>query len=307
MKTLRLSRFTFHVLLLFVVAQVSAQVALNPDLIGVVEIPDPNLEKTIRENLELSNNVPITQQEMLQLTWLSAAEWGLTDLTGLESATNLEYLDLGGNQITDIRPLAGLIQLTWLSLRHNQVQDITPLTNVTLLTYLDLSYNYTIESLEPLGGMIRLRILDLINNRVKDLTPLANMTELRDLRLRYNQVGDLTPLANLVHLRILDIRDNLANDFTALQGLNLSEFYYDQACDIPPLLPPVRERIESRNFPSVFQAWDHVVGQDHLTIDQRYALHDLFWNLSSAFGIGWDTTSTAPTHGIATSFLVNLE
>ena len=34
----------------------------------VVNIPDPNLERAIRKALELSSEVPITQQEMLQLT-----------------------------------------------------------------------------------------------------------------------------------------------------------------------------------------------------------------------------------------------
>ena len=33
----------------------------------VVEIPDPNLERAIREELGLSSEVPVTQQEMLRL------------------------------------------------------------------------------------------------------------------------------------------------------------------------------------------------------------------------------------------------
>ena len=258
-----------------------AQVALNPD----VEIPDPNLEWAIRENLFLSDEIPLTQLQMLQLKNLQASNRGIIDLTGLEYATNLEILDLGGNQIQNIRPLASLTHLTSLGLWNNKVKDIAPLVNMTKMRSLDLSFNYSIESLQPLVNLTQLRYLSLINNRVKDLSPLANMTSLNELWLRYNQVGDLTPLTKLIHLKILDIRDNLANDFTPLQGLNLTEFYYDETCDIPPLLPLVRERVEHRSFPSVFQAWDHVQEQDHLTRDQRYALHDLFF--SPFFSLWW--------------------
>ena len=273
----------------------------------VVEIPDPNLRQALRQELQLSDDVSITQQQMLKLIGLFAADRGIIDLTGLEYAINLDFLDLGGNQIHDIRPLENLIQLTWLSLWQNQVQDITPLTNLTKLKTLDLSYNYIIESLEPLKDLIQLEVLNFTNNQVKDITPLANMTKLKYLELRYNQVGDLTPLANLVNLEELYIKDNLANDITPLQGLNLIKLSYDEVCDIPPLPPPVRERIESRSFPSVFQAWDHVQGQDHLTVDQRYALHDLFWNPMPEWGISWDTTPTEPTYGLATALLDDSE
>ena len=268
-----------------------------------VEIPDPNLEKVIREELQLSDNVPITQQEMLRLTWLPTHDKGIIDLIGLEHATNLQSLDLGGNQITDIRPLANLIQLTWLSLWHNHVADITPLANLTKLKTLDLSYNYSIESLEPLKDLIQLEVLNFTNNQVKDITPLANMTKLKYLEFRYNQVSDLTPLANLVNLEELYIKDNLVNDITPLQGLNLVKLSYDEPRDIAT---PVTWRIQNRTFPSVFQAWDHVEGQDHLTRNQRYALHDLFF--SPFFSLWWKPDRgqpQTPGYGQSTSLSGN--
>ena len=48
----------------------------------VVDIPDPNLEKSIREELILSDATPITQQEMLQLTRLDARDNQIANLTG---------------------------------------------------------------------------------------------------------------------------------------------------------------------------------------------------------------------------------
>ena len=312
MKYPRLSRFTHHVLryfpvfslsrllvftiaaTLFIAQSVSAQ---------LVNIPDPNLERAIREELKLPNGTSITQQEMLRLTGLETGERGIIDLTGIEHATNLGYLNVGGNQIRDIRPLAGLISLTGLSLYANPVEDIAPLANLTDLTYLNLAHN-GVESLEPLVGLIHLQTLDLFDNRIKDISPIANMTALILLILTHNQVGDLTPLANHPNLEKLYIQDNLVADFSPLNGLNLIELEYDEPCDIAPLLPPVRERIESRSFPSVFQAWDDIVGLDRLTSDQRHTLHDLHW--SPFFGLGWRKTAAEPTYGVATSLVGNL-
>ena len=226
------------------------------ELNAIVEISDPNLRQVIRETLQLPEGTPITQQGMLQLTRLKATNIGITDLTGLEYAINLDNLDLGGNQIRDIRPLAGLIALSRLSLWDNQVQDITPLANLTNLIFLQLSHN---------------------------------------------NIADVSPLANLINLQDLRMRGNLVTDFSPLQSLNLIEFQYDEVCDIQLLFPSVRERIENRNFPSVFQAWDDVVGLDHLTWEQRNVLHDLHWYPIFDYSIEWDVTLTEPYEGLATS------
>ena len=284
--------------ILFITQPVSAQ---------VVNIPDPNLERAIQEELGIPAAAPVTQPKILQLTGLTATEIGIADLTGLEHATNLGYLDVGGNQIRDIRPLAELINVTGLSLANNPIEDITPLANLINLTSLNLAGN-GVESLEPLAGLVQLQRLDLFHNRVKDLTPLANLTALTDLILTHNQVGDLTPIANLVNLERLYIRHNLVADFSPISILSLIELHYDEACDIAPLLPPVRERIENRSFPSVFQAWDHVQEQDHLSEDQRYALHDLFF--SPFFSLWWKPSQTiaqTPGYGLSTSLSGNPE
>ena len=224
----------------------------------VVEVPDPNLRQVVRETSSLSDGAPLTQLEMSRLTDLEAWQRDITNLTGLQYAINLEYLNLWGNQI----------------------QDLTPLTNLTKLRELDLAYN-AVESVQPLAGLIQLRTLNLTINRVQDITPLAN----------------------LINLERLYIRENLVTDITSLQGLNFIEFEYDEVCDLLPFLPPVGQRIESRSFPSVFQAWDPVLGLDHLPVDERVALHDLHF---TPWFAGWDQTPTEPFEGIATSLGGNL-
>ena len=319
--TILLFRFPDLLFSRFLILAVTVNLLISQASAQIADIPDPNLREAIREKLELPANTPITQQEMLRLTHLQVESPNLSNLTGLEHAINLEdlflgnvgmvsdldpisnltslrNLNVGGNQISDIRPLAGLIHLAGLSLYANSVGDIVPLANLTNLTYLNLAHN-GVKTLEPLSSLIRLQTLDLFDNRVRDITPVANMTALTTLILTHNQVEDVTPLANHPNLAKLYIRDNLIADFSPLDGLNLIELEYDKPCNIEPLLPPVKERIESRNFPSIFQAWDDVVGLDHLTSDQRYALHDLHW--SPFFDLGWLRTAIAPTYGVATA------
>ncbi len=227
----------------------------------VVEVPDPNLRQAIRETLALLDGVPLTQLEMLRLTELRAWALDITDLTGLQYATNLERLALWGNQITDLSPLA----------------------NLTKLRELNLAYN-AVESVEPLAGLINLQTLNLIINRVQDLTPLAN----------------------LINLKWLYIQDNLVTDITPIQGLNLMDFESEEVCDFPPIAPPVRDRIEGRSLPSAF-AWggtSPMFGLDHLTPDQRAALHD--FDLGLWFKLDWDRTPTEPTRGLSISLSGNL-
>ena len=223
---------------------------------GIIEIPDPNLEKAIWEALELPDDRPITTQEMEQLTELSAWNSGITDLTGLEHATFLKLLALRGNQIQDLTPIAGLIHLELLTLDRNPIFDISP---------------------------------------------LENLVNLEILRIPRTSVSDISPLANLIKLETLWINQTLVTDFTPVQRLNLIEFVYDQACEIPLQSPSVRERIENRTFPSIFQPWNDVVGLDHLTWEQRNVLHDLHWHPRFDHQIQWNLTLDEPTRGLATS------
>ena len=76
-----------------------------------VPIPDPNLAAIVRKalNLELSN--PISQEVLQELRELPADESGISDLTGLEKATNLKTLELRGTSVSDVNPLSGLENL----------------------------------------------------------------------------------------------------------------------------------------------------------------------------------------------------
>ena len=131
----------------------------------IVEIPDPNLERAIREELGLSSELPITQQDMLGLTGFAAEVAQVEDLTGLEYAHNLKRLHLRNNPIQDLTPIGNLTKLELLHLVGVPIQDLTPIGNLTELRELHLSH-CGITDITPLGHLTKVVWLNLAANRI---------------------------------------------------------------------------------------------------------------------------------------------
>ena len=219
-----------------------------------VDVPDPNLRAAIQDALNLPGNAPITQVAMRRLTKLEPRFRGIqgtTNLSGLEFATNLEHLDLAMDPISDLTPLANLFQLRTLWVWQCDISDITPLANLTRLKTLDLSYN-----------------------RIADISPLANLTSLVNLLLRDNRIVDVSPLARLTNLEVLYIEGNLIADHSPLDTLSLTDFRYDEACEMSPLQN--RDRIRNRTYPSVFTTWGSILNRPGISEVEDAAYHDLW-------------------------------
>ena len=211
-----------------------------------VSIPDDNLANAIRETLNLPTDAVITADAMLNLTELEARGKGITDLTGLEHAVNLTWLDLSGtgvgdewhtNSISDVSPLAALTQLTTLSLAYTGVSDISPLAALTQLTWLSLDAT-AVSDVSPLAALTQLTTLFLYYTDVSDVSPLANLTQLTTLFLYYTDVSDVSPLANLTQLTTLDLGGTDVSDISPLSALSqLKTLYlnYTDVSDISPL------------------------------------------------------------------------
>ena len=184
----------------------------------VVNVPDANLAAAVREALGLGANTRITTQAMQRLKRLIANERGITDLTGLEHATQLTELYLHKNQIRNINPLTGLTQLEKLFLWDNQISNLSPLANLTQLKELSLGINL-IREVDPLAGLIQLKFLGLSRNQIREVDPLANLTQLERLYLWGNQISNLNPLANLTQLKALTLEQNQIQDVSPLSNL----------------------------------------------------------------------------------------
>ena len=106
-------------------------------------IPDVNLRTAILKELGITQSPfdPVLAEYMRKLTELNAEALGISDLTGLQHATNLTKLNLNGNRISDVAPLSGLAQLIELELAVNDIVDVSPLAHLKNLSELDLGKN----------------------------------------------------------------------------------------------------------------------------------------------------------------------
>ena len=155
----------------------------------VISIPDSNLAAAIRETLGLAFGEAITDLAMLRLDLLSVRDRQITDLTGIEHATNIGALTFfGDTQITDITPLAKLTKLAVLNINGSRISDISPLAGLTSLRHLNLG-PAEISDISPLAGLTNLKNLLLQNNLISDLSPLAELTNLKYLHLWGNPLN----------------------------------------------------------------------------------------------------------------------
>ena len=175
----------------------------------LVSIPDAALATLVRTELGLTANAAITTADMTRLTSLgggSARRLGISNLTGLEHATNLTSLTLPRNNISDLSPLENLTSLRSLSLSRNEVSNLTALQQLTELTSLGLKQN-NIGDLSPLSGLMKLNTLVLKNNSFTDVSPLGDLvaedgtTNLVTLLLEHNSIANTT--ANATALQAL--------------------------------------------------------------------------------------------------------
>ena len=232
----------------------------TPTATTAINVPDPNLRAKIEDALGKASGDPISATEMATLTSLTAQDASISNLTGLETATNLTTLKLGDNSISDISALAGLTNLTELQLWDNQISnisilasltnltklyiwgnsisDISALAGLTSLTQLKISEN-TISNISILSRLTNLTELSLKANAISDISALAGLTNLTELLIGNNTISNITPVQNLTNLEWLDMPNNRISDVTAVVNLtNLVELYFQDntVSDLSPLV-----------------------------------------------------------------------
>ena len=249
-------------------------VVQRPELIPgqSVNIPDPNLRTAIAEALGKASRDTITAEEMATLEELYANGMGISDLTGLEFATNLFVLYINDNLMPDLSPLARLTQLGGLRIAGNKISDISPLTELKNLGALEI-YDNEISDISPLAGLTNIGWLSMYNNPVSDLSPLTNLKHLRGMRVSVKEPGDLLPIAeltnledlfywgegdpvpdlspltNLPKLRFIDIRGSGEPDLSPLARVDtLERFEFWGSGETIPDLSPLAESINLKEL-----------------------------------------------------------
>src|SRR5580765_7245088 len=115
-----------------------------------VSIPDPGLNAAIREALQKTSG-PLTEQDLLSLTNLSAGGRSITNVAGLEAARNLHILDLDNNSITDFTIASVLTNLSILDLFNNHLRSFVLSNASPNLTIIDIAFNSLAQCSLPDG------------------------------------------------------------------------------------------------------------------------------------------------------------
>ncbi len=211
--------------------------------LDVITFADANLEQAIQQ--ELGIDTPVSEQQMLELTTLNAAEYSIQNLDGLRYAKNLIKLYLYDNEISDISELSDLKQLEILFLSNNKISDASPVANLTKLYILRLDYNPLNGNISAVSGLTNLtellldgcgqvnlsavsglnnlRWLSVNNNGINNIEPLRGLSSLQCLGICDNKISDISPVKDLKELRILQLWNNIVNDISPASKLDYLE------------------------------------------------------------------------------------
>ena len=210
-------------------------IVTQPEVIPgrLIEIPDPNLRVVVEEALGTRD---IRPHVMATLTSLRAGNKGVSDLTGLEYAINLEELWISGDQISDLSPLASCTKLIFLEIWDTRVRDLSPLKNLTNLEQLE--FRGDIKDISPIAGLTNLKKLRFYGDGIRDISAVADMTKLTRLEIRHHELTDISALTKLTNLEYLLLFENDISNLEPLRKLTkLSTLGlgYNNVLDVSPL------------------------------------------------------------------------
>ena len=129
---------------------------------------DPNrgghrdIEEVIRRNLKKPEG-EITAEDMAKLRSFHLHIRGVTDISPLKGAINMDSLGIQDCMLSDLTALAGMKNLKTLNAHRNRISDLSPLAGLTNLRYLGLAKNQ-ITDLSSLAGLKQLTYLTLRSN-----------------------------------------------------------------------------------------------------------------------------------------------
>ncbi|RCX16826.1 transglutaminase superfamily protein [Anaerobacterium chartisolvens] len=115
----------------------------------ILEFPDKNLEKAVREALE-KHEGDISLEQAGTLEALDASGRGISELEGIQYLTGLKDLYLFENKIKDITALSALKDLETVYLQDNMIGDIRPLNGLKKIKTIDLWDAQSLDELKLL-------------------------------------------------------------------------------------------------------------------------------------------------------------
>lgn len=199
--------------------------------------PDDALAFKVAQELGVSEDTVVTQEQLDTITTMVYVAFGVEDLTGMEYLHNLKLVDLSQNNISNLENLANLTELEVVSLNENQITDITPLMNLPKLNNLELGVNQ-ISTLPSFENLTNLKILNLSSNQLNDISALKDTPQLTNLSISANNVSDISVLSALDNLKVFYAESNQLTSIESLRNKTKLEYFdanFNQIKDVTPL------------------------------------------------------------------------
>ncbi|MBC1831107.1 LapB repeat-containing protein [Listeria seeligeri] len=165
---------------------------------NVVNIPDTALKTYLNGQLKQASDADITTEQMAQIKSVTLSGTNYTDLTGLETAVNLETLSISNTNITTLNPIKNQTSLTYLNVSGDAITDsffpdLNQLTNLQSISV--SSKNVTHNIFGKFNKLSKLRYLYAQNSMlITDISALASLENLDTLFLQFDGIDDFRPL-----------------------------------------------------------------------------------------------------------------
>lgn len=178
------------------------------DFLVEISFNDEKLEAIVRETLDMPEG-QLTYYDLDKLRVLDLTDLDISDLSGIEFATNLEEL-IVNYPVDNVTAIEDLTQLKKLVIKRGGLKSIEFVQSLSQLKYLDISYN-EIESITPILSFDQLEYLDMKRNKVRDVSGL-DLPKLKTLYIEGNYIIDYNALPILDQVKETDIFIAYFND-----------------------------------------------------------------------------------------------
>jgi hypothetical protein len=176
----------------------------------VVNIPDVNFKnKLIDLGYDTNSDGNIQQSEALSVYGLSISNSNISDLTGIQSFTNLTSMDCSYNQLTQLN-VSGLTQLITLQCNNNQISNLNVTNCVNLSNF--VCSNNLLTSLD-FSGVTSLSSFLCSYNSITNFN-FTNLVIFNDFFADHNQISNLD-------LSMVNITGNGEFSYNPLQTINI--------------------------------------------------------------------------------------
>ncbi len=256
-------------------SRIDLEVCNNPN--ALVNVPDPKLSQVINDKTKAGvkpksgeKGMSFKVSDLQKLSLITSSDgYGISDLTGLQCATNLKNLDISHSDLEDVdelilmknltdvkindtklNDLSGMVGLDGdaiarVNLNDNWIEDVTPLANLggnspRNIQYLELNNNL-IKNIDPLGKIRVIQIIKLDDNLITGALPEFSSSNLSQLHIDNNSVDDISSLKNVTWPSFsFSAENNEIYDLSPLAGINITTNYGENVHN-QIAWPPIQE------------------------------------------------------------------